>query len=79
MCCGTFPNYFCTEELERVTKELNDTVQELESTREVHNKSVEEVEMYLAKEREYNDQYEKMSEERSQMEREIAAKDDLVS
>uniref|UniRef100_H2YWP8 Centriolin n=1 Tax=Ciona savignyi TaxID=51511 RepID=H2YWP8_CIOSA len=69
---------FSQEELDRLTKELVDTQQKLGQSQEVHNQSLEEIEILVARERESHDRENRGKESRSELERELDTKDELL-
>ncbi|XP_078489417.1 centriolin [Ciona intestinalis] len=69
---------FSQEELDRLSKDLNDTVYKLEQSQEGHNQSLEEIEILVARERESHDRENRGKESRDELERELDSKDDLL-
>ena len=67
------------EELDRLTRELHNTSNQLQQTQDLHNKSMEELEMLVAKEQEMEERDVRGQESRVELERELDAKDELVS
>nr|XP_018670943.1 centriolin isoform X1 [Ciona intestinalis] len=69
---------FSQEELDRLSKDLNDTMYKLEQSQEGHNQSLEEIEILVARERESHDRENRGKESREELERELDSKDDLL-
>ena len=62
-----------------MTRELQNTSNQLQQSQEIQNKSMEELDMMAAQLREYEEREGRGIESRDEMERELDAKDELVS
>ncbi|XP_076821560.1 centriolin-like [Clavelina lepadiformis] len=69
---------FSQEELDRLTRELHNTSNQLQQSQELHNRSVEEIEILAARERDLHEKEVRGQESREELERQLDTKDDLL-
>lgn len=69
---------FFAEELDRLSRDLQNTTNQLLQTQELHNKSLEELELLNSREREMEEKERIGIESREELERELDAKDEMV-
>ena len=71
-------NVSTTDEIDRLSRELQNTTDELTKTQGLHNQSLEEIELLVARERELQERDTRVQQSRDELERELDAKEDLV-